>query len=468
MTINDLAIFTQWFYLLFFIFMTAGYLVLNFLSLVSIRKFVQWHDFMNLPPVYSGFEMPISILVPAYNEGATIVASVRSLMQLDYPQFEVIVVNDGSRDKTLEVMKEAFELFAFPGEGPRLLATKPVLRVYASRLYANLRVIDKENGGKADSLNAGLNLSRYPLYCSIDADSVLERKSLKKVVQPFLEEPSTIASGGTIRLANGCRVDHGLLVKAGLPRNLLALMQIVEYLRAFLFGRLGWSLINGMLIISGAFGLFRKDVVIRSGGYRTDTVGEDMELVTRLHHLMKSEGRRYQITFVPDPVCWTEAPEVLKTLKDQRIRWQRGLAESLWIHRKLLFHWRGGTVGWVSFPFMVLFEWFEPLVMISGYLLTLLMAAFGIISFQAMVAYLVTVMGLGIMHSVNALLLEEISFHAYPKFWHAMVLFLAALLENFGYRQMNSLWRLMGLLQWMFRREGQWGEMKRRGIERAA
>jgi cellulose synthase/poly-beta-1,6-N-acetylglucosamine synthase-like glycosyltransferase len=451
----------QWFFLLYFIAINGGYLALNVLSLGSLRRHLDAHSLDDLPRAYSGLEPPVSILVPAHNEEATIAGSVQSMLQLNYPEYEVIVINDGSRDGTLEVLKRVFALATFPEDYWERLEVRPVRAVYRSRVHPNLRVIDKENGGKADALNAGINAARYPLFCGVDADSMLERDSLRRVVEPFLERPDTVASGGTVRIANGCEVEGGFLTRVGLPRSLLALLQIVEYLRAFLFGRLGWAPLNAVLIISGAFGLFRKEAVIAAGGYRHDTVGEDMELVVRLHRHHRVNRIPYRIAFVPDPICWTEAPEALGVLRNQRVRWQRGLAESLTMNRQLLFHPRGGAPGWLAFPFMAVFEWLGPLIEVAGYALMTAAFLLGWISGQAFLAFLLVAIGFGLMLSMNALLLEEASFHVYPGWRPLAALSAAAVLENFGYRQLNSLWRLWGLLKWASGARARWGEMQR-------
>jgi cellulose synthase/poly-beta-1,6-N-acetylglucosamine synthase-like glycosyltransferase len=459
----DLIWHTQWFFLLYFILLNSGYIVLNIFSLVSISRYMQRHDYENVPKAYSEFQPPISILVPAYNEEATIKTAIHSLLQLDYSEFEIVVINDGSKDNTLDVLIKEFNMEPFPEACRIRLKSAPIRTVYLSASNSNLRVIDKRNGGKADALNAGINSSRYPLFCSLDADSVLQRDSLQRVVAPFLEDPHTIAAGGTVRVANGCSVKDGFLVHTGLPSNLLALFQIMEYIRAFLFGRLGWSTINALLVISGTFGLFNKELVVRAGGYRTDTVGEDMELVVKLHSMMKLNNRPYRITFVPDPICWTEVPQDLKTLKNQRVRWQRGLSESLAMNIKLLFNPRAGVVGWIAFPFMVLFEWFGPVIEVTGYTFTIIAYAIGVISFESFSAFLTVAIGMGTLLSVTGLLLEELSFHIYEKPRHIIALFLAAVLENFGYRQLNSIWRLIGLYRWAARYKLEWGSMIRSG-----
>ena len=456
--------FTTWFIFAYFILLNLCYLALNFLSIFALQRNKQEKLLEDMPQVFSGLEPGISILVPAYNEEATITASIRSMFQLTYSDFEVIVINDGSKDSTLEVLKREFSLLPFPDAQRQGLATQPIRGVYRSIHYPNLRVIDKENGGKADSLNAGINAARHPLFCGVDADSILSRDSLQRVAKPFLNDPYTVAAGGTVRVANGCEVTDGFLTKVGLPTNIWALFQVVEYLRAFLFGRLGWSQINAMLIISGAFGLFKTEVVIAAGGYRSNTIGEDMELVVRIHRLLRQRGKTYRITFVPDPVCWTEAPEDLQTLKNQRIRWQRGLSESLSSNWSLMFSRNGGTPGWVAFPFMIFFEWLGPVVELGGYIFMLYAYLFNLISWQAFTVFLFMAIGLGILLSATGLLLEEIAFHMYPKFRQLALLALMVVLENLGYRQLNSWWRLLGLYRWASQHESSWGEMKRKGV----
>ena len=458
---HDLIEAAQWFFLSYFIAINLAYLSLNLLSLLALPEHLEARVLDRLPRAHSGYEPPVTMLVPAYNEEATIAASVQSMLQLDYPELEIVVVNDGSKDGTLEALKREFDLIPYPEAYWRRLEVKPIRGIYRSRRFPNLRVIDKENGGKADALNAAMNAARYPLVCGVDADSVLERSSLRRVVTPFLYEPHVIASGGTVRIANGCEVRGGFLESVGLPDRMLPLLQIVEYLRAFLFGRLGWAPLNAVLIISGAFGVFRKEAVIEAGGYRHDTVGEDMELIVRLHRQQRLAGRPYRIAFLPDPVCWTEAPESLRVLKSQRTRWQRGLAESLTMNKELCFHRRGGAAGWIAFPFMILFEWLGPLIEVAGYVFMIAGFTLGAVSGPAFYAFMMLAIGLGTMLSTNALLMEEITFHIYKRPRELAMLAVAAIFENFGYRQLISLWRLQGLIQWMRRTRGRWGDMTR-------
>lgn len=453
----------QWGFLAYFICINVVYLGLNFISMFAILRYVREHGAGFRIKNFADYQPPVSIVVPAHNEERTIIATVRSLLRLGYPTFEVVVVNDGSTDRTLQAVVDEFGLVEFPEAYRSRLPTQPVERIFASPNNGRVRVVDKRNGGKADALNAGINTARYPLFCVVDADCILQQDSLARVVQPFLEDSSMIAAGGVIRIVNGCKVKDGLLSEVDLPDRALPLVQTMEYLRAFLFGRLGWSPLNALLIISGAFGVFYKERVIAAGGYKSDLVGEDMEMVVRLHDRMRAEKRRYRIAFVPDPICWTEVPSDLRSLYSQRVRWQQGLAESLFGNWRLMFRRNGGAVGWVAYPFMLLFECIGPVIEVLGYAAVIVLGLCGMVSAEAFVAFLFASVGLGILLSVNALMLEEISFHLYPRPGQQLKLFLVAVLENFGYRQMMSLFRVIGLLRWMgrLRSRAKWGHMRR-------
>lgn len=464
MTLLDLTVAVtalQWIFLGYFIGVAGGYLLLDFLSLGPIRRHLERRAHDRLPQPVSGYEPPVSVVVPAYNEQATIVDSVRALLQMEYPEYEVIVVNDGSRDGTLALLQQEFDLALFPEAYWRRLRVQIVHGIYRSAAHPRLRVIDKVRGGKADALNAGINTARYPLFWALDAGSILQRDSLRRAVQPFLDDPRTIVSGGAVRIANGCTVTDGLLTGVALPRGLLALVQIVETLRAFLFGRLGWSPLNAVLLVSGAFGVYRKEAVVAAGGYRTDVAAAVTELVLRLHRLNRAAGTPYRVAFVPEPVCWKQAPESLPALGRQRMRWQRGLSEALSENLALLFHPRGGAPAWLAFPFLTLFEWWGPALEVLGYALMSAACALGLISLQAFVAFMVVAVGFGILLSVGALLLEEISFHVFRRPGQIGRLFLAALIENFGYRQLVAVWRLGGLLHWLLGGRNTGGERNR-------
>ncbi len=455
----------QWVFFAYFICINVAYLGLNYVSVFSILHYMRDHRAEYLPRSLASYQPPISILIPACNEERSIVSSIHSLLRLNYPEFEIVVVNDGSTDETLRAIITEFSMVEFPEAYRKRIPTEQVRGIYASSRYPQVRLVDKENGGKADALNAGINCVRYPLFCSMDADCILQPDSLTRVVRPFLEDSSTVACGGVVRVLNGCTVKNGFLEKVELPGKFLPLIQIVEYLRAFLFGRMGWSPLNALLVISGAFGLFYKERVIAIGGYRSETVGEDMDLVVRLHRQMRAERRPYRITFVPDPICWTEVPTNLTSLKNQRMRWQRGLAESLVPNLGLMFGRRSGAVGWLAFPFMVVFELLGPFIEVLGYVGMIVLWSLDMIPLQSFLVFLFLSIGMGVLLSINAVFLEELSFPMYPRIGQQLKLFAAAVLENFGNRQMILLWRLMGLIKWMFsiRARSHWGEIARDG-----
>jgi cellulose synthase/poly-beta-1,6-N-acetylglucosamine synthase-like glycosyltransferase len=407
---------------------------------------------------------PVSILAPAYNEEANVVEAVRSLLVLDYPLFEVVLINDGSRDGTLDALTREFDLRPSARSFEYSVFCRTIRGIYESSAHPNLVVVDKENGGKADALNAGLNLALYPLFCAIDADSILEPDALLRLVRPFAEAPGlTIAAGGVVRVANGCEVARGRVRRIRLARRPLPLLQIVEYLRAFLFGRMGWSGGNSLLVISGAFGLFEKRTALQAGGYATDTVGEDMELVVRMHRHCRERNRPYRVGFVPDPICWTEVPESLRVLRRQRTRWHRGLIDTLWRHRRMMGRPRFGAVGLLAMPGFLLFEMLSPAVELSGYLLLPALWLTGLLDPLFALSFLMLAVLYSIVISVLAVLLEDITFRRYPRLRDLGLLVGAAILENLGYRQLTVWWRVRAF--WEFwRGDLSWGSMERRGV----
>jgi len=459
---RDIVLSGQWIFLIYFVGINMGYLLQNVIAAYGIRKYLQTADQYEAENVFSTLDIPISIVVPAYNESASIITSVKAMLQLEYPQYELIVVNDGSSDDTLDKLINEFGMQRFPEAYRARVSCKAVRGTYRSTRISNLRVVDKKNGGsKADASNAGINLCCYPLVCVVDADSILQPDSLRRVVRPFLEDPTTVAVGGTVRIANGCTVRQGFLEKVGLPRNYFALVQVVEYLRAFLFGRMGWSPMNALLIISGAFGLFHKETLVEAGGYNPKAIGEDMELILRLHRLMKAKHKPYRITFVPDPVCWTDAPESLRDLKSQRVRWQHGLGLSFALNRELITNPRGGAVTWFAIPFYMIFELFGPIIEVAGFIFILVSAVMGWLSFPEAAIFLALAIGLGILLSTSAIMLEELSFHMYPRFKQLALLYSVAILENFGFRQLTAIWRFQGLVRWLRGTEHKWETLTR-------
>lgn len=434
------------------------------ISLFHIRKTYELDDFEPYEDLLqSEFTKPVSILVPAYNESAGIYGSIRSLISIEYPEYEIIIINDGSKDDTLEKLIDRFQMVKIHRVIRKQLETKQVRGIYQSIVYPNLIVIDKENGGKADALNAGINLSRYPYFCSLDGDSIIERYAFLKVLKPIIEsDGEVIASGGSVRIANGCDIQNGELVRIELSRKPLVVMQIIEYMRAFLTGRIGLSEHNLLLIVSGAFGVFSKEWVINAGGY-AHTVGEDMELVVRLHRLIKEKNATKKIIYVPDPVCWTEAPDSIKFLRRQRKRWHKGLFESLWKHRILMFNPKYGSIGLFSMPYFFFVEFLGPLIELIGYTIFIISIFTGSIYLEYAKIFFLLSLIYGSIYSMASVLLEEWSMERYPKVKHFVILFLVSITETFWYRPLTVIWRVEGMIEMLIGKKG-WGEMVRKGV----
>ena len=406
----------------------------------------------------------VSVVVPARNEALTVVDSVRALLALEYEAREIVVVNDGSSDETLSVLAQAFGLVPAPLAFEQPLKTAPVRGVYRSVEEPALVVIDKENAGcKADASNAGINAASGALVLVIDADTMLEPDALSRGVLPFLEDPNTVAAGGYVAIANGSRVDGGRVTDVRMPRSWLARFQIVEYMRSFLLFRLACASQNAVTIVSGAFGLFRRDAVVEVGGFSDTAIGEDMDLTLRLHQYFRARHRPVRIAFVPVPVCWTQAPEDLGSLRAQRCRWRRGLMQSFWRHWRVIGNPRYGTVGMVAMPFMALFEGVGPLLEVAGYVLTTLAAFLGILSWSHYRALLAVSILLGGAVTLLAVFLSDVTARQYLRGRDLALLCCAALLENAGYRQLNSWWGCVGTIQAMTG-SGGWGPMKRRAF----
>jgi len=408
---------------------------------------------------------PITIIVPAHNEEASIRVSIHNLLELDYPELEVIVVNDGSEDGTLEELREEFRLRLVRAVYVPEVKSAPVRGLYRSDAVPKLLVVDKEAGGnKADAINAGLNAATSPYVCVVDADSVLERDALLRIMVPVLADPKrVVAVGGIIRVLNGSEIEKGQLGRVRLPRKSIEVIQVIEYLRAFLIGREAWAQGNMLMIISGAFGLFRTDLVRAVGGYRSRSVGEDLDLVARLHRHLRENGTDYTIGFVPDPMCWTEVPSDLKSLGTQRARWQKGLLDVLWPNRDMLFRPRYGRIGWFALPYLWLFELFAPVVEVAGIATIGLALCLGVLSRGFCLQFLIFGYAFATVISIGSVLQEEITYKRYNDWRDVVRLVSYCFFEHFPYRQMHMVWRLQGVWQYL-RGDHEWRAIKRKGL----
>src|SRR5437773_561496 len=408
---------------------------------------------------------PIAIIAPAHNEEGSIRVAVRNLLELDYPELEVIVVNDGSEDRTLEEMRDEFRLRLVRAVYIPEVKSALVRELYSSDVDTRLLVVDKEPGGsKADAVNAGLNAATSPYICIVDSDSVLERDALLRIMVPILEDPKrVVAVGGIIRVLNGSEIKNGQLRRVRLPRKSIEAIQVIEYLRAFLIGREAWAQGNMLTIISGAFGLFRTDLVRAVGGYRASSIGEDMDVVARMHRHLREKGVDYQIHFVPDPMCWTEVPSDLRSLGRQRARWQKGLLDVLWSSRDMLFRPRYGRIGSFALPYLWLFELFAPIVELGGILTIALAAWLGVLSREFFLQFLLFGYAFATVISIGSVLQEEVTYKRYNDWKDVVRLVSYCFFEHFPYRQLHMIWRLQGLWQYL-RGDHEWKPLKRKGL----
>ncbi|MBI3399536.1 MAG: glycosyltransferase [Deltaproteobacteria bacterium] len=416
--------------------------------------------------IHSSVAPPVSVLLAAYNEELNIVESIRSLSQLNYPAYEIIVINDGSTDSTLKRLISEFNLQRINLVYRAIVPTSPITGFYVSPSMPNFIMVDKTHTGKADSLNVGINVCRSPYFCSVDADSILERDALLRLMRLIVEDTELVkATGGIVRLVNGSVVKDGKLLEIKLPTDSLSRLQIVEYTRSFLFGRAGWSNINSLLIISGTFSMFHKRTVEAVGGYSLKTVAEDMELVVKLHKYLLDSKQRYRIKFVPDPICWTEAPKTFTMLRRQRRRWHTGLAESIYLYRGMLFNPRYGRIGLFALPYQLFVEFLGGVVEISGYFVVTISFVLGIINKEFFMLFLIMAILVGIFFSTGAILLEEMTYRRYPNLKDLFILLLYGVLENFGYRQLNAWWRTEAIFKYLFSRKSKWEYVQRHGFE---
>lgn len=449
-------------YLLALNYVHASLLLRSMVHLRRQTRHAEDVDFMRL--VSSDSLPPVTVVVPAHNESRTIEASVGGLLKLNYQTYEVIVVNDGSADDTLERLRGAFDLYSVPRVHPDTVTTRPLRGVYRSRRFSHLVVLDKENGGKADALNAGINASRFPWVMAVDADTLLEPDVLLRMTRPFiLGREKIVAIGGTICIANDCVVKEGRVVRARLPRRIFAAMQVVEYLRSFVYGRIGWSAFRSNILISGALGLFSRQDLLAVGGYAAAHLAEDLDVVVRLHKHLRERQVAYEMPFISDPIAWTEVPETRQGLSRQRARWHGGLLATMWSHRRMIGSPRYGRVGLVAMPFYAFGEGLAPLVEAVGYLVTILGLWAGTVDLGFLFLFLSCSFGFGLILSLFAVVLEERHHKLYRAPRDLGRLLLCAGLESVWFRPMTVWWRLRAFLA-VGRRRQFWGESIRRGF----
>ncbi|WP_134671570.1 glycosyltransferase family 2 protein [Halorussus marinus] len=465
-SVGDALLLIGWVVLGYYLVVNGVYLIVHIAALYGVRTDLKKRA---AGTMYQRFASPffpgVTVVVPAYNEEAVIVENVQSLLNLNYPELEIVVVNDGSDDATLSELRSAFDLRRIDAPVPFDVPSEPIEAVYRSDDAPTLRVVDKVNGGRADAVNAGIWLADQPLFCTIDADSIIDRDGLLQAVEPFLDRPEeTVATGGTIRVANGCSIDNGTIESVDLPESRLAGLQTMEYLRAFYSGRLGLDRLNALMLISGAFGVFRTDLVREVGGYETASVTEDFELTLRLHRYLRERDREYNVEFVPEPVVWTEVPESRAAFSRQRRRWYRGLLDTMARHRRMLGRRRYGSPGVFGYPAFLLAEVFGPLVEGFGYVIVPLAFAVGAADASFMLLYFGLTVGVGVLLSWFGILSEVWSFRRYDRPMQVLRLLGHGVLENFGFRQWKTLIAWRGLYEYL-RGETSWGEMRRSGFD---
>lgn len=446
----------------------SSYIVMAVISGIEIFRYMRKNSFVDyLSIIPSPYAPSITIIAPAYNEGKTIIENIRSLLSIHYIDFEVVIINDGSKDDSLEKIIAHYQLEKVDYFVNYILPSKPVRGVYKSinKAYKKLIVIDKENGGKADSLNAGINICNKKYFAAIDVDCILEEDAILRMIKPFLEYSNSrvIATGGVIRIANSCKIRDGKIVEINFPTNWIARFQVLEYTRAFLMGRMAWSRLNGLLIISGAFGIFDREIVIKSGGYDIKTVGEDMELVVRMRRYMIENDLKYKIVYIPDPLCWTEVPESLNILSRQRSRWTRGNMETLFKHMTLFFNPKYGVLGMLSHPFWFFFEWLAPIIEFLGFFYVILICIMGDPNWPFFLLLLGFTYLFAVCYSAWAVVFEEFTFARYRRKRDVFRLILISLVEPIFFHPLNVWYAIRGNFQYLTGVTS-WGKMERKGF----
>jgi len=429
----------------YFLIVNSFYAFLIILAIPIIYRRFREVSLENLFKVRKAENLPsIAILIPAYNEENNVIMAIENALAVFYPQKEIIVINDGSEDKTFQLIMDQYQLVKIPLVISQEIKTKQIRGIYQSKTFPEILVIDKENGGRGDALNTGINTATSDLFLTMDVDTVLEVDSLTRMIRPFLTTPGVLAQGGTLRILNGCEVRAGKVYRVNLPKGLIPAIQVVEYLRAFLYGRLGWNALGGNLIIAGAFGLFNRKVVLELKGYDTSTVAEDFEITLKIQKWARENGNKNSIFFIPDPVAWTKVPDKLSWIARQRTRWHQGVIEVIAKYKSVLFNPRYGKLGLIGMPYMLIGEMIEPFFELAGWGLIFFWLFSGSTNFEIVIYILMVSYGITFGLTVVSIILEITTFRRYKVFPQLVKMFIYSFLENFGFRQLYIFWRIKG------------------------
>lgn len=452
----------------------VSYALLAICSLVAVRRWVMTDKYQSGEVLLTSPLAPgISVIAPAYNEGLTIIYNIRSLLTLKYARYEIIVVNDGSTDDSMEQLIKEFSLVAVDFAYNAKIQTRPVKKIYKSTdpAYAKLMIIDKVNGkSKADAVNAGINAAAYDYFVCTDVDCILHENTIIELVKPVMKEKNkrVIATGATLRAANSNTFDQGVMVNVKAPRQVLARFQEVEYIRAFVLGKMGWTLLNCVPNVSGGLGLFDKEIAIRCGGYDHSSFGEDMELMTRMCRYAIDNKIDYAIRYIPKTLCWTEVPSTLRIFGRQRTRWARGLAQLMYAHIGMFMRPRYGRFGLVVFPYNFFFELLAPIIEGGGILFFVVMGILGFINWPTAIILLVFVYTYAIMITTLAILYDQITFRYYNSWKDILLLCMMPFFEFFIYHPLIVFFSLRGYYFFLTGKKSGWGVMQRRGFQTAA
>lgn len=445
------------------------YMLLAVLSYYAIKKHLNAKYFIHDDVLLKSNYIPgVSVIAPAFNEGANVVYNVKSLLSLNYPKYEVVLVNDGSTDDTLEKLIKEFELVKIDFFYQEKIPTKTVRGHYKSTnpVYSKLLVVDKENGkSKADASNAGINSSKHPLFLCTDVDCILKNDTIIKLAKPFIESKKrVIATGAGIRISNSCEVKEGFLVKIRFPKGWYPRFQELEYVRAFLFGRMAWSQLNSLLLVSGGLGMFDKEIAVKAGGYWHKSLGEDMELITRMRKYMYENKLDFSVKYIPESLCWTEVPGNREILIRQRVRWARGLIQTLNLHKDMFFNPKYGRTGFLIFPYFFAFEFLVPILEAIGLIILIISFFYLNINYESFLYLTIAVYLFYLNLTIISILLDEILYKHYSSVKEILILIMTAIIEPIFYHPINVYASLKGYYHFFRQKEQAWGNMQRQGF----